>query len=442
MRIRVLGRNPRLQTQPGMLRHFMQANGLFLSSIVLYISKCFIIRCMVGGNIQYMAKGSRTITMTERQWGTGSEWGERLNGEAVNAVDYAAGDSSPETDLLKHFAMAGGITHEEVLLLLAAPEDIDEALRVSGIRHSGTISPSLNRLLGWSDRNRKLKVMSRTAVPERIELDIRQGAQGIGLIRGEEALQHGLLQEVYSAWLKSRGEKASMLRRRLIMLWTAYWVSVFQAANGSKCAVSLLEDPALSHPMEKREAQDAQLESMFRALEQCGGQGMECQLELLAVQPAHADEFMDIHHFIEEVAEQTLMDQRRFVRIRYGALLDERTNPAAAAEIARMADVIVLDMEGTESGGEPELTEDAVKGFAFAGIIERIRRIKPQLTLRMNGAGTDDLKMVYRHGIHEVSCCSADLAAVRILGARLELRRRCSSSQAAPNIQATQASQG
>lgn len=390
-----------------------------------------------------MAKGSRTITMTERQWGTGSEWGERLNGEAVNAVDFAAGDSSPETDLLKHFAMAGGITHEEVLLLLAAPEDIDEALRVSGIRHSGTISPSLHRLLGWSDRNRRLKVMSRTAVPERIERDIRQGAQGIGLIRGEEALQHGLLQEVYTAWLKSRGEKSSMLRRRLIMLWTAYWVSVFQAAKGSRCAVSLLEDPALSHAMEEREAQDAQLESMFRALEQCGEQRIECQLELLAVQPEHADEFMDIHHFIEEVAEQTLMDQKRFVRIRYGALLDERTNPAAAAEIARMADVIVLDMEGTESGGDPGVTEDAARGFA--DIIERIRRIKPQLTLRMNGAGTGDLKMVYRHGIHEVSCSSADLAAVRILGARLELRRRCSSSQTtqtAQTTQATQASQG
>ena len=75
-------------------------------------------------------------------------------------------------------------------------------------------------------------------------------------------------------------------------------------------------------------------------------EGVDCQLELLAVRPAHADDFISIHNFIEEVAEQTLMDQRRFVRIRYGALLREGMNPATAAEIARLADVIVFDSEG------------------------------------------------------------------------------------------------
>ena len=209
--------------------------------------------------------------MTERQWGARSELGERRfeDQEFIGVEEITANEISPETDLLKHFAMAGGVTHEEVLLLLASPDDIEEALRVSGIRHNGTDRPSLTRLLGWSDRNRRLKVMSRSADPESIARDISQGAQGIGLIRGEDAVRHGLLQEVYTAWLNSRSaEKSALLRRRLIMLWMTYWVSVFQAAAGARCAVSR-DDARLSNTMELREAQDAQLESLFRAMEQC-----------------------------------------------------------------------------------------------------------------------------------------------------------------------------
>ena len=72
----------------------------------------------------------------------------------------------------------------------------------------------------------------------------------------------------------------------------------------------LAHDARLSNTMELREAQDAQLESLFRAMEQARG-GVDCQ-ELLAVRPAHADDFISIHNFIEEVAEQTLMDQKTF----------------------------------------------------------------------------------------------------------------------------------
>lgn len=366
--------------------------------------------------------------MTERQWGARSELGERRfeDQEFIGIEEITANEISPETDLLKHFAMAGGVTHEEVLLLLASPDDIEEALRVSGIRHNGTDRPSLTRLLGWSDRNRRLKVMSRSADPESIARDISQGAQGIGLIRGEDAVQHGLLQEVYTAWLNSRSaEKSALLRRRLIMLWMTYWVSVFQAAAGARCAVSLLQDARLSNTMELREAQDAQLESLFRAMEQCSEEGVDCQLELLAVRPAHADDFISIHNFIEEVAEQTLMDQRRFVRIRYGALFGEGMNPGTAAEIARLADVIVFDSEGTENSELSDETGHRVT--AFSEMIHRIKRTKPQLTLRINGVATTDLRMVYRQGIHEVCCQSSEIAAIRITGARLEMRRRCST---------------
>ena len=72
--------------------------------------------------------------MTERQWGARSELGERRfeDQEFIGVEEIVANEISPETDLLKHFAMAGGVTHEEVLLLLASPDDIEEALRVSG----------------------------------------------------------------------------------------------------------------------------------------------------------------------------------------------------------------------------------------------------------------------------------------------------------------------
>ncbi|MGG3283677.1 PEP-utilizing enzyme, TIM barrel domain protein [Paenibacillus solani] len=360
--------------------------------------------------------------MTQRQWGAGNE--RLYEHEAWGEAEEANGFTT-ETDLLKHFAMAGGVTHEEVLLLLASPDDIEEALRVSGIRHSGKTQPALNRLLQWSDRNRRLKVMSQSADADSIIHDLKQGAQGIGLIRGEEALRHGLLQEVYSAWIQASGtEKSALFRRRLITLWKTYWVSVFQAAKGNKCAVSMLHDEQLMNSLDRREAQDAQLESLFRAMEQCSMEGTDCQLELLATRPSDVDEFISIHRFIEEVAEQTLMDQKRFVRIRYGVLLDKGMNPSAAAEMARLADVIVLDAEGTKDPASLEGNSDRVSDFS--DIISRIRRMKPQLTLRFNGAATTDLRMIYRQGIHEVCCQSSELAAIRITGARLEMRRRCS----------------
>lgn len=266
--------------------------------------------------------------MTERQWGTGSGLGERLVEMDSEVDDLNVGDLVPDGELLKQLAMSGSVTHEEVLLLLSAPDHIEEALRISGIRHNGTDHPSLNRLLNWSDGNRRLKVLTRSAQPDTIRRDINQGVQGVGLIRGEEAVQSGLLREVYVSWLHARsGEKSTWLRRRLIMLWTSYWVSVFHAAQGAQCAVGLLRDDSLSSSMEEREAQDAQLESLFRAMEQCSTEGVECQLELLAVRPEHAEEFIAIHNFIEEVAEQTLMDQKRFIRIRYGALLREGMDP-------------------------------------------------------------------------------------------------------------------
>ena len=111
--------------------------------------------------------------MTERQWGARSELGERrfedqefIGVEEIGKRDFSR-DGSAEA-----FCNGRRSTHEEVLLLLASPDDIEEALRVSGIRHSGTDRPSLTRLLGWSDRNRRLKVMSRSADPESIARDI------------------------------------------------------------------------------------------------------------------------------------------------------------------------------------------------------------------------------------------------------------------------------
>ncbi|MGG1876186.1 MULTISPECIES: PEP-utilizing enzyme, TIM barrel domain protein [Paenibacillus] len=364
--------------------------------------------------------------MTERQWDSSRELGERLYEVGERAGNRARAGASPETDVLNSFRAAGGITHEEVLLMLAAPEDIEEALRVTGAVHAGEVSPSLTRLLGWSDLNRHLKVLSCAACAEQIREDLRLGAQGVGLVRGEAALETaGVLREVFSAWLTAREEsRAEFYRRRFIWLWTAYWVSVLQAAGDAPCAISLVQECYMTGFRGKgRDVLDAQLESIFRAVEQCWQAGIDCQPELLIMEPDDAEVFRSVQDFVEEVARQTLGEAGRSVRFRMGVLFGEGSDPEAAADVARIADMIVLDLEAQRFSYWSEEERKELQA-SFAAAISRIRTIKPELPIRVNGVDASDLRYAYKLGAQEVSCASRHLAAVRLTGARLELRRR------------------
>lgn len=380
--------------------------------------------------------------MTEGKRGNGTELGKRFYDMFSRSErDRPAGNLN-DMNLLNDLAMTGGITHEEALLLLAAPEDIEEAVRKK--ESSGKDQSSLQRLLNWSDEKRKLKVLSRAVSQTQASAAMERGAQGIGLIRGEAALHSdGPLSDVYRDWLESRGEaEKEHFRLRLISLWTEEWVCVLQTTRSYSCAVSLAWDiGAECSSQERLELQDIQLESVYRAVVRCQDEGLDCQLELLALWPLDSADFMEAHDFIEEVGSQTMCHLKPSVDIKIGALLHPDISPSDAADIARLADVIVIDTESVPSlhlMGERGPVEGSWKGIGMQEpmtewsspallhnnleeTIRRIRRVKPHIGIRTSGEITvSDLRTIYRLGLTEVCCAPTSMAAVRLAGVRVE----------------------
>lgn len=380
--------------------------------------------------------------MTEGKRGNGTELGKRFY-DMFNRSDRdkPAGNVS-DVDLLSDLAMTGGVTHEEALLLLAAPEDIEEAVRKR--ETSGKDQSSLHRLLSWSDQKRGLKVLIRADNQVLAAAGMERGAQGIGLMRGEAALQTASpLSRVYRDWLDRQGETEKQhYRLRLVSLWTEEWVSVLQIANGSLCSISMAWDTTADCPPEERlELQDIQLESVYRAVARCREEGLDSRLELLALWPCDSADFSAAHDFIEEVGKQTLCNRMPSGDIKIGALLHPDIVPSDAAEIARLADVIVVDTEsvpklhlmdkGESLGGvwkgmtmEEPMSEWASPSLLQSNLeeaVQRIRRMKPHIPIRAGGEVTvSDLRTLYRLGITEVCCAPALIAAVRLAGVRLE----------------------
>ncbi|SMF70265.1 hypothetical protein SAMN05661091_0650 [Paenibacillus uliginis N3/975] len=380
--------------------------------------------------------------MTEGKRGNGTELGKRFYDMFSRGDRERPTGNINDVDLLGDLAMTGGITHEEALLLLAAPEDIEEAVRKK--EAFGKDQSSLQRLLGWSDDKRRLKVLSRAASLVQASAGMDRGAQGIGLMRGEAALHSGgPLSEVYRDWMESRGESEKQhYRLRLISLWTEEWVSVLQAARGYTCAVSLAWDTgAECSSQERLELQDIQLESVYRAVVRCQEEGLDCQLELLALWPLDSADFTEALDFIEEVGSQTLCHLKPSVDIKIGALLHPDISSSDAADIARLADVIVMDtesvpklhlMDGKGSlegawrgvGLQEPITDWASPALLQNNLeetIQRIRRVKPHIGIRASGeVNVSDLRTVYRLGLTGVCCAPTSMAAVRLAGVRLE----------------------
>lgn len=379
--------------------------------------------------------------MTEGKRGNGTELGKRFYDMfSRNDRERSSGNING-IDLLSELTATGGVTHEEALLLLAAPEDIEELIRKK--EASGKDQSSLQRLLLRSDEKRRLKVLIRADDVGQVTSGMKKGAQGIGLLRGEAILYNNTrLYEIYCDWLKSEEEiERQHYRLRLISLWTEEWVAVLQAVGESQCAVSLAWDIAIAcRPEIRHDLQDIQLESLYRALARCHEAGLDSRLELLALWPADTADFIAAHDFIEEVGKQTLCHVKPSVVPKIGALLHPKIAPVDAADIARLADVIVVDTEkqselhrfdeegsfrATDSFKMDEPITDwaspVLLGSNLEEILLRIRRVKPHMVIRVSGEVTvSDLRRVYRLGISEV-CCALDLvAAVRIAGIRLE----------------------
>ncbi len=383
------------------------------------------------------------MIMNEGKRRNGTELGKRFyNRLSRESREHSSGNLN-DVNGLKDLATTGGITYEEALLLFAAPEDLEEAVRKK--EASEKDRSSLQRLLGWSDEKRKLKVLSRADTEEQALVGMKYGAQGIGLMRGEALLysKNQPLNKVYRNWLESRGEtKKQHYRFRLISLWTEEWMGVLQAASGCPCAVSLAWDRRVEcSPQDRVELQDIQLESVYRAAARCQSEGLDCQLELLALWPSDVSDFTEAHDFIEEVGSQTLCQLKPSVNIKIGALLHPDILPSDAAEIARLADVIVIDTE-MEPGlrgmveenvcdriwerirmQEPiaEWANPALQHSNLEETIRQIRCVKPNIGIRAVGEVTvSDLKAVYRLGVTEVCCAPSMMAAVRLAGVRFE----------------------
>lgn len=381
--------------------------------------------------------------MTEGKRTNGAEIGKRFY-DIFNRTDRdRPAEKWGDIQVLNDLAAKGGMTHEEALLLLAMPDDIEEVLRKK--ESSGKESASLQRLLFWSDEKRKLKVLVRADDPVKAAAGMREGAQGIGLIRGEALLRsEDRLLEVYTDWLDNRNdEKRQQMRFRLVSLWTEEWTKILQAAEGKPCAVSLAWDVlGDGGPEERLELQDIQLESLFRAAARCQEEGTECRLEVLTLWPMDAADFTAAHDFVEEVAQQMMGALRHGTNLRIGALLHPDVLPSDAGDVTRLADVIVIDTEcvskfhlvdernssgvlaGTTGMSEPvkEWANPALLYPRLEETILKIRRVKPDIRLRAGGQiKAGDLRTVYRLGMTEVCCAPEDLEAVRLTGFRLEM---------------------
>ncbi|KKO53057.1 putative PEP-binding protein [Paenibacillus sp. DMB20] len=380
--------------------------------------------------------------MTEGKRANGAEIGKRFY-DIFNRTDRdRPAEKWGDIQVLNDLAAKGGMTHEEALLLLATPDDIEEVMRKKD--SSGKESASLQRLLSWSDEKRKLKVLARADDPVKAAAGMREGAQGIGLIRGEALLRSGdRLLEVYADWIKNRDEeKRQHMRFRLVSLWTEEWTKILQAAKGAPCAVSLawdvLEDGG---PEERLELQDIQLESLFRAAARCQEEGTECRLEVLALWPMDAADFTAAHDFVEEVGQQMMGALRHGTNLKIGALLHPDVLPSDAGDVTRLADVIVIDTECASKfhlvdernpleGPARMNMSEPVQEWASPALlyprleetILKIRRVKPEIRIRAGGQiKAGDLRTVYRLGMTEVCCAPEDLAAVRLTGLRLEM---------------------
>ena len=410
--------------------------------LILYISPICLITCREG-EVYNPAKRGRARIMTEGKRGNGTDMGKRFYDIFVRMEQDRSMGPGKGLDTLHELASTAGMTHEEALLLLASPDDMEEVIRKKGT--SVKELSSLNRLLDWSDRQRRLQVMGRADGAAEAEEAMRCGAQGIGLVRGEAVFFSApRVSELYRAWLDSDdGAMRLHFRNRLISMLSEEWLLMLQAAGGSLISVSLAWDAAEKCSPETRlELQDIQLESLFRAALGCQSSGTECRLEILALWPGNSADYTAAYDFIEEVGGQTLGLAKREMNVRIGALLHPDLPENHAADIARLSDVIVIDIESTSklhllrdfepltgrfkrNRWEGPVTEWASPALIHAQIeetVRNIREVKPNIDIRAGGrVGPADLAAVYRLGFSEVCCSPEQLAAVRLTGARMEL---------------------
>ncbi|MNC35328.1 hypothetical protein D3C75_838090 [compost metagenome] len=223
------------------------------------------------------------------------------------------------------------------------------------------------------------------------------------LIRSSEWLQAPEVNELYASWLFSEtGVQAERILQRIYYRLRVSAAALLDSADGLWAAVMLPFMPELAdQPARLAALQDAQLEALFAAVAERQRLGGDCRVDLLAPYPASAAEFAAQREFIEGVAEQTL-GHAYAAACRIGAMISPDVERAAAGEIARIADFLVLDGAAGEAA-----PGDAAGGFAKAAeeILAAVRSVKPAAALFAAGApAAVALADLYRIGLSGIFC--------------------------------------
>ncbi|WP_150273431.1 hypothetical protein [Paenibacillus tepidiphilus] len=226
---------------------------------------------------------------------------------------------------------------------------------------------------------------------------------GPSLIRSESWLHEPETARIYRSWLACEDEEqAARTLQRICYRLQAAAAALLDSADGVWAAVTLLQPPELAAaPARLAALQDAQLGALFAAVAEHLRLGGDSRTDLLAPYPASAGEFAAVREFIEDVADQTL-GHAFAAACRIGALLAPEVRLAAAGEIARTADFLVLDGAADEAAPEA-----AAACFALAAgeILAAVRSVKPAAAVFAAGApAATALADLYLIGINGIFC--------------------------------------
>ncbi len=250
------------------------------------------------------------------------------------------------------------------------------------------------------------------------------------LIRSGEWLLAPGVNELYANWLfNETAEQEERILQRIYYRLRASAAALLESADGVWTAVMLPFMPELAdQPARLAALQDAQLAALFSAVAERQRLGGDCRVDLLAPYPASAAEFASQREFIEGVAEQTL-GHAYAAACRIGAVIPPDVERAAAGEIARIADFLVLDGAAAEAA-----PEDAAGGFAKAAeeVLAAVKRVKPAAALLAAGApAAFALADLYRIGFSGIFCSAGQRTEALLRAACLTWMARQDHADAA-----------
>lgn len=369
--------------------------------------------------------------------------GKQHDGKSRQDEGQARACSLPEIASLVELVRIESMTKEEAIRA-ADPYSIGSILReaepFSGVQGDFG-APEL--LLGWCDDARGMNIFAGDLTYPPDQPEAFSGTAGLTLLREDEWLSSGHLKEIYEEWimqyagLSGQPYPSVVWRERLLYRWKGYLETVLHHLDERVLCVALISgiDIMKGHPREREalsDLRDIQLEALFRAALACHRQGMEHKIEILVPHAADPEEWNQTHDLIERVAKETLCHQRRAVTFSIGAFVKADIGSGQAAELARSANLLVLDCSGISDPETPWPEDIAEHIISLSGTI---RKIRPLLLLRAAGLrNTADLPAVYRAGIREIGVPAESIPAFRLAAAQWELQERTGGSRSSIRI--------